>query len=49
MSKDEYTKTHLITYIGNKRKLLDLIEEQLIIIKKKLGKDLIISIDAFSG
>lgn len=49
MSKDEYTKTHLITYIGNKRKLLDLIEEQLIIIKKKLGKDLLISLDAFSG
>ena len=49
MSKDEYTQNHLITYIGNKRKLLNHIENVVKDIKQKLKKDLITSFDGFSG
>ena len=49
MLKDEYTQTQLITYIGNKRKLLNHIEKEVIDIKKKLKKHLIRSFDGFSG
>jgi adenine-specific DNA-methyltransferase len=47
-NKDYYTK-HLFNYIGNKRKLLPFIEETIIEIKKELNKDLITSMDGFSG
>ena len=49
MSKDEYTQNNLITYIGNKRKLLNHIEKEVQNIKQKLKKDLITSFDGFSG
>ena len=49
MSKDEYTQNNLITYIGNKRKLLNHIENVVKDIKQKLKKDLITSFDGFSG
>lgn len=49
MSKNDYTTKQLITYIGNKRRLLDFIENEIIIIKQKLGKDKITSFDGFSG
>lgn len=49
MLKNEYTKTNLITYIGNKRKLLDDIESEIIKIKGVLNKELITSFDGFSG
>ena len=49
MSKDEYTQNHLITYIGNKRKLLNHIENVVKDNKQKLKKDLITSFDGFSG
>lgn len=49
MSKIDYTTKQLITYIGNKRRLLDFIEAEIITIKQKLGKDQITSFDGFSG
>ncbi len=49
MSKNEYIQNNLITYIGNKRKLLPHIEKEIIFIKQKLKKDLITSFDGFSG
>ena len=49
MSKNDYTTKQLITYLGNKRRLLDFIEEEVISIKGKLGKETITSFDGFSG
>lgn len=46
---DPYFTSHLITYIGNKRKLLPFINEAIEIVKKKLGKQRLISLDGFSG
>ena len=37
MTKEEYTTKHLITYIGNKRRLLPYIEEEIIKIKDQLN------------
>ena len=41
--------SHLITYIGNKRKLLPFINQGVNEVKKKLKKDKISSLDGFSG
>ena len=49
MLKKEYTTSHLLTYLGNKRRLLPYIEQEIIKIKSKLGKDLISTFDGFSG
>lgn len=49
MLKNDYTTKQLITYLGNKRKLLDFIEEEVVSIKEKLGKETITSFDGFSG
>ena len=49
MSKKEYITKELITCIGNKRALVDFIEEEIVNIKKELGKEEIISFDGFSG
>ena len=45
----DYVFQNMITYIGNKKTLLPYIEQIVIDIKKSLHKDLIISLDGFSG
>ena len=45
----EYFLSHLITYIGNKRKLLPFINEAIVKVKKELKKDKIRALDGFSG
>jgi adenine-specific DNA-methyltransferase len=45
----EYFLSHLITYIGNKRKLLPFINEGILKVKKELKKDKITALDGFSG
>ena len=44
-----YLSEQIITYIGNKRSLLDDIEKEIIKIKKKTGKDKVVCLDLFSG
>ena len=39
----------MFTYLGNKRKLLDFIEEQVLSVKEKLGKDKLVTMDGFTG
>lgn len=46
---DDYLKTQLITYIGNKRSLLPFIETGIRFAKEKIGKDQIDFLDLFSG
>ena len=46
---DDYIKRDLLTYIGNKRKLLPHIDKEILNIKKKLNKEKITSLDGFSG
>lgn len=48
MSKKEYLSSQIITYIGNKRKLVKDIESEVINIKELLGRNLS-SLDGFSG
>ena len=45
----EYLTRQLITYIGNKRALLDFIGKGVQIVQKKLGKNKIKTLDLFSG
>lgn len=45
----EYFLSHLITYIGNKRKLLPFINDAIVKVKKQLRKDKITALDGFSG
>lgn len=45
----EYLSTQLITYLGNKRSLIDEIEKCVLKIKEKLGKDKCVCGDLFSG
>jgi len=47
--KKEYLTQQLITYIGNKRALLDFIGEGIGRVQKKLGRKKLITFDAFSG
>jgi adenine-specific DNA-methyltransferase len=49
MENDKYLKEQLITYIGNKRSLLSFINDSVIEIKHRLGKDKIITFDGFAG
>ena len=46
---EEYIHQPMFTYLGNKRKLLDFIEEQVISIKKKLKKEKLVMMDGFTG
>ena len=46
---EEYIHQPMFTYLGNKRKLLDFIEEQVLSIKKKLKKDKLVMMDGFTG
>ena len=49
MSKNDFIFQNMITYIGNKRTLIDHIEDEIIKIKDSLKIDLLISLDGFSG
>ena len=49
MENKSFLTDQIITYIGNKRKLLPQIEEEVIKIKEKLGKEKISCVDLFSG
>ena len=49
MENKEYLNKQIITYLGNKRSLLDEIEEEIIKIKEKLNKEKITACDLFSG
>ena len=49
MENEEYLSTQIITYIGNKRSLLDFIGEAIEVVKKDLNKDKLDIIDLFSG
>ena len=46
---DDFVSSQLISYIGNKRKLVDFIESAVIDLKAHLGKDKISFFDGFSG
>lgn len=46
---NEYINQPMYTYLGNKRKLLDFIEEQVKLVKTRLGKDKLVMMDGFSG
>lgn len=47
--RTDYLTKQLITYIGNKRALLGKIGEAIEIVKSRLGKDKLVTFDAFSG
>ena len=49
MENEEYLKEQIITYLGNKRSLLDFINVALKIVKKELKKEKISTFDVFSG
>jgi len=46
---DNYLYHNLITYFGNKRKLLSFINNEILLIKKKLEKETVTMMDGFSG
>lgn len=45
----KYLKEQIITYIGNKRSLLNFIEEGVLEVKKRTGKKTLSTLDLFSG
>ena len=45
----QYFLSHLITYLGNKRKLLPFLNQGITEVKRKLKKDKITALDGFSG
>jgi len=47
--KDPYFTSHLITYIGNKRRLLPFLHKEFLKIKKELKKDKLVVLDGFAG
>jgi len=49
MENKDYLKTQLITYIGNKRKLLNFIENSIFNIKIKMNRDKLVMFDGFAG
>lgn len=49
MESDAYLQSQIITYIGNKRALLPFIDTGLDIVKRRLGKNKLRSLDLFSG
>lgn len=49
VDSSEYLESQLITYIGNKRSLLDFIGQAVSIVQKKLNKDKLSCLDVFSG
>jgi len=49
MENEDYLKKQLITYLGNKRKLLEFIGTNILNISMKLNKEKLIILDGFSG
>jgi adenine-specific DNA-methyltransferase len=49
MENEKYLTEQLITYLGNKRNLLDFIGESIIDIKKELNKSKLVTFDGFAG
>ena len=49
MENEKYLTEQIITYLGNKRKLLSYIEEEIKKIQSDLKKDKLICVDLFSG
>ena len=49
MENEKYLTEQIITYLGNKRKLLSSIEKEILKIKTELQKDKLICVDLFSG
>ncbi|GHV84236.1 restriction endonuclease subunit M [Spirochaetia bacterium] len=49
VENEDYLTKQIITYIGNKRRLLKFIENGISIVKKKLGKTKLDMFDVFSG
>ncbi|PJC24381.1 DNA modification methylase [Candidatus Uhrbacteria bacterium CG_4_9_14_0_2_um_filter_41_50] len=47
--KNPYFSSHLITYIGNKRRLLPFLYKAFLDIRKKIGKDKLVILDGFVG
>jgi len=47
--KGDFFSSHLITYIGNKRRLLPFLHRSFIDIQKKIGKEKLVILDGFSG
>ena len=47
--KNDFITQNMITYIGNKRSLIQHIESEILIIKSNLQKDVVVSFDGFSG
>lgn len=47
--KIEYLKKQILTYIGNKRTLLNYIGTELSLISNTLGKEKLVTLDMFSG
>lgn len=46
---NDYLTTQIITYLGNKRSLIGSIEQEVIAIRNKLGRDRLICADLFAG
>lgn len=44
-----YLKNQVLTYIGNKRRLLNVIEEAIAFVSTALNKEKLITLDLFSG
>lgn len=49
MENNDYLKEQLITYLGNKRGLLNFIDSVVKVVKDKSGKEKLIILDGFSG
>ena len=47
--KDPFLSSHLITYIGNKRRLLPFLYKGFLSIRKKVGKEKLVIFDGFAG
>lgn len=47
--KNPFFSSHLITYIGNKRRLLPFLHKAFLKVRKQLGKDKLIVLDGFVG
>lgn len=47
--EDDYFSTHLITYLGNKRRLLPFINQGIELVKGELGQEKITALDGFAG
>ena len=45
----EFLTTQIITYLGNKRTLIQDIEKEVLLISEKLGKEKLVCADLFSG